>query len=271
VYCGNCGRTIAIGQRFCINCGAPVVVGHGEYANPTNVTGNGPEKSSAGRQFPGSDNGWLRPISGAKPANSFSEDTPLAKAAYDVLWPYGLSSLAEARDAMPTEQFDYIIRQAQDLAAGAVRPLAKRASLATSATPTASLGVATTIMGLVLAAVFLWQGWQIYQAGQTISNASDLLNGLGVGQQATSFLGSLFSNADDYKTAGEAVIGAGLASVARAAFATSNPKVGIAGFGVASIIALSITGSGAGALTIFGCGSVVLTGLSVYSLRQHTA
>lgn len=292
MYCGNCGRPVATGNKFCVGCGVSVASDQAAIDSHTRVRSN-PASDPPTWQPIGQEH-WLRPIGAAPEPNVAARfDTELARAAYTILAPYGLTSLEDARNAMPSDQYDYVVGQAQELAIKNTRSAgirggrsdgrmsggysggngrngsARGASIAASPHP--SLALAIMILGLLLAVALLWRGWDIYHAGQVIDNATSLLGRLAgsQGQQVTSFISSITGNPNDYETAGEAIMVAGMACAAGAAFAFARPKASIAGFGIAAAIALSITGSGAGDVTLFGIGAALLTGLSIYIVRKH--
>lgn len=265
MYCGNCGRALAVETKYCVGCGAPVELD---------------DKTSH----------WLHPI-GATPQPDVAArlDSPLARAAYMILAPYGLASLEEARQAMPPDQYEVILKQIQDMAVEMVRS-ARTASTEprgafadsvggvgsggvsprTSVPPQRTWALATTILGVLLGIALLWRGWDIYHAGQVIDNATALLGRLAgsQGQQVTSFLSSITGNPSDYESAGEALMIAGLVCAAAGACALNRPRASIGGFIIAAALALSTTGSGAGDIQLFGLGALVLDGLSVYVVRS---
>src|SRR5919198_5832691 len=77
MYCDRCGTPIHVGQRFCAACGAP-------YVLPRVQAEGGRRKAEA-----------------------------LTQAAREVLAPYGLTSLEEARLYLLPDQYDEVLRQTE--------------------------------------------------------------------------------------------------------------------------------------------------------------
>lgn len=279
MYCGQCGQGVAAGNRFCTTCGSPITA----TTNPPST--NAENQTETQSQ-------WLHET-GAKPDPTVAAgiENPLARAAYTVLAPYGLTSLEDARQSMPSDQYDHILREAQDLAvrhthhanrshgyeSRARRPIAGQrpsgSATSHSAVPgqNSPLALTVLILGVLLGIAFLWRGWDIYHAGQVINNATNLLGGLlgSQGQQATSFLNSLTGSPDDYELAGQAIMLAGIVCVVGAAFAASRPRVSMGAFGLAALLAFSVTGSGAGDIAFFGVAAAVLGILCFFKARRR--
>lgn len=283
MYCGNCGHAVIARNKYCVGCGAPVASSDAASSRTDGFAWEQPSDRAY----------WLHPT-GAVPQSDVAArmDTELARAAYIVLASYGLTSLEDARNAMPPDQYDYVLTEAQELAikntrhsridsgrkASSVfggpgnsgnRSGSARSGSSAAAIPHPSLAFAIMILGLLLAVALLWRGWDAYHAGQVIDKATNLLSRLAgsQGQQVTSFLSSLTGDSNDYEVAGQAIMVAGMACATGAAFAFARPKVSIGGFAVAAVIALSATGSGD--VTLFGVGAAVLAGLSIYAIRKR--
>jgi hypothetical protein len=290
MYCGHCGRALIVGTKFCVGCGVPVTHNHSSIDERAGVSSH-PEVGTTTQRLPNHAQ-WLRPIGGSANPDVMSRlDTPLARAAYEILAPYGLTFLVDARHAMPPDQYDHIVGQAQELAVRAPRLSGTGVGRSggkiaggnrwASGTPGSGTVVAShapipltiLILGVLLGVALAWRGWDIYHAGQVINNATNMLGTLlgsgSQGRQATSILSSITGNPDDYETAGEGIMVAGMACAVGAAFALSHLKVSVSAFMIAAAIALSITGSGAGDVTLFGVAAVALTGLSLYALRKR--
>src|SRR5919201_754544 len=88
MYCDRCGTPIHVGQRFCAACGAPLVL--------PRVQATGDRRQATEESF---------------------FDTLLGHSAREVLAPYGLTSLEEARLYLLPDQYDDVLRRAQGLAA----------------------------------------------------------------------------------------------------------------------------------------------------------
>jgi len=120
MYCGHCGRALIVETKFCVGCGVPVADDRPSHERAR--ASSHPEVRTTTQRLPNHAQ-WLRPTGGSPNPDVMSRlDTPLARAAYEILAPYRLTFLIDARQAMPPDQYNQIVGQAQELTTRVPRP-----------------------------------------------------------------------------------------------------------------------------------------------------